>query len=46
MAIRNITIIGTGLIGGSLGLALKEHGIGHAEKHHHRDYDDLDEAPD
>ena len=27
MAIRNITIIGTGLIGGSLGLALKEHGF-------------------
>jgi prephenate dehydrogenase len=26
MAIRQITIIGTGLIGGSLGLALKEHG--------------------
>jgi prephenate dehydrogenase len=27
MAIRQITIIGTGLIGGSLGLALKEHGF-------------------
>jgi prephenate dehydrogenase len=27
MAIRNITIIGTGLIGGSLGLAFKEHGF-------------------
>jgi len=27
MALRHITIIGTGLIGGSLGLALKEHGF-------------------
>jgi prephenate dehydrogenase len=28
MAIQQITIVGTGLIGGSLGLALREHGFG------------------
>ena len=42
MAIRNITIIGTGLMGGSLGLALKEHGVGDGEEKYHRHYDDLE----